>query len=700
MTRSRRPLCGHHDDDPLYVTWVDPDYEPQNRATVDAALAHLAEVLNTLPSPVDGAIADLTTRDIATLLSRAPLDRRKHALGTVGIPVAPRTVGQALCSDVRARLDRVHMHDVIHCATVLAQSAYRDLSDFAAGRRGTDGDTPDPTAQWTEATLRFALWTGVRASPADARVLVWAATQPWFLPRTLSEAHGKEVLDAARAVIEATPDFTADDTEDRVTGPATAVAHTDHPDPADADTDTAAGVPSESEDDVQVPTTAADRLDDLRAERTNLEPALTSARAAAHQLVETIDVGELPAATDIDAIIALRDALQRLAAALPLEAAAAPSVTTIDAALATLEQQASRSSVRVRLEALRTLDGGPALAGPLAALRNLADDTLARLADADVADTVAGLTALADLIDLIATDGPTHPDPQWLMDLQMRCAAVLPPQLALLPVAALTGQLSWAPAPTETTGTTADHDTDPATAPDTTDVGPKPTAAVPDPRGLGDAFGTTDEPRAPDSARSETDTDDAAARPAAALTDPAPQVTTAAATAAPSDLPPTPSVMSVPTAPTTAAPEPPSPGIDANAVATVSDLIVTRRFGLAAALAEQAGTAEPRPTVLRLSALADAVRGETGSCASRLTARAADPRRRPASRRRGRAEPRRSGADPGRPRHRRARRWRAADDAVGPPRAQPGDDRRAGRSARPAGRAHRQPASHCARRRR
>src|SRR5215472_10087046 len=100
MTRSRRSLCGHRDDDPVYVIWIDPDYEPQDRAKADAALAHLAEVLNTLPGPVDGAVADLTTRDIALLLSRAPLDRRKHALSAIGIPVAPRSVGQALCADV------------------------------------------------------------------------------------------------------------------------------------------------------------------------------------------------------------------------------------------------------------------------------------------------------------------------------------------------------------------------------------------------------------------------------------------------------------------------------------------------------------------------------------------------------------------------------------------------------------------------
>ena len=201
---------------------------------------------------------------------------------------------------MRARLERAHLHDVIHSATILTRSVRHDLLDSATGHHSTDGDTPDPTAQWTEATLRFALWTGVLASPADARLLVWAATQPWFLPRTLSEAHGNEVLAAARAVVEATPDYRADNARDCVTGPPAAEFYTDHPvgnpDPTFADVGAEAGVPSESEDNVYVPmTTATDRLDDLRAERANLEAALTSARAAAHRLVETVDAGELPA---------------------------------------------------------------------------------------------------------------------------------------------------------------------------------------------------------------------------------------------------------------------------------------------------------------------------------------------------------------------------------------------------------------------
>src|ERR1035441_4950288 len=91
-------------------------------------------------------------------------------------------------------------------------------------------------------------------------------------------------------------------------------------------------------------------------------------------------------------------------------------------------------------------------------------------------------------------------------------------------------------------------------------------------------------------------------------------VTPTAATASQIDPVPSASFMSAPAAPTAAA----LVDTDADPVATVSKLIVTRRFGLAAALAKQAEMAEPWPMVLRLSALADAVRGETGPCASRL----------------------------------------------------------------------------------
>src|SRR6185437_11080109 len=110
--------------------------------------AHLADVLNALPGPVDGAVADLTTQDIETLLSRAPLDQRGRALRAIGIALEPRRVVQALCRDVLARLERAHVHDVMHFAGHVTRSVGRDLFDAAVGSSESDDDVPGITARW------------------------------------------------------------------------------------------------------------------------------------------------------------------------------------------------------------------------------------------------------------------------------------------------------------------------------------------------------------------------------------------------------------------------------------------------------------------------------------------------------------------------------------------------------------------------
>jgi len=603
MTRSRRSLCGHSDEDPLYETWMGRTYEPPNREKAEEALAHLAVVLNSLPGPVDGAVAELTSRDIAALLSRVPLDERRRALRAIGIQVEPRSVGQTLCGNVLARLERAHLHDVMHCADHMARSVRRELFEAAIGRRDGDADRPELTGRWSEAALRYALWTSVLASPPGARVLAWASSHSWFLPRTLSDAQGEEAIAAARAVAEATPDFIADT---RYADARAAVTYQDagHPTAVGPDDAAAAGVQLPSDEDQQMPmpmpaTASAGQLDELRAQRASLDGFLSSARSAARRVVEALDAGELAAEADIDAIAALRAALHSIADALDLSAAAEPSVVAVDAALSVLEQQASQSEVATRLEMLRSLIGEPRLAGPLAALRHLVDETLGRFPGPGVADTVDGLVALADLVDLVCADGPANADPQRLMDLNQRCAAVLPPpQLALVPVAALVGQLRWAN----------------AGEPGTVDAGPEQ-ATIPQQARGPDALIPPLEvaPTSPDSARSENDSPDAATHASQATAAP-----TRSTGASPLTQDPSGTTAATPVATTPPASEPLQPGAAPDAVAIVSELVRSRRFGLAALLAEQAGMAEPMPTVLRLSALADSVRGETGSCAALL----------------------------------------------------------------------------------
>ena len=68
---------------------------------------------------------------------------------------------------------------------------------------------------------------------------------------------------------------------------------------------------------------------------------------------------------------------------------------------------------------------------------------------------------------------------------------------------------------------------------------------------------------------------------------------------------------------TTEAPQRPAAG-DADIDAVLGDLIVARRFALAADIMDAAGGPSTRAAALRVAALADAVRGETGPCAARL----------------------------------------------------------------------------------
>ena len=298
---------------------------------------------------------------------------------------------------------------------------------------------------------------------------------------------------------------------------------------------------------------------------------------------------------------------------------------------------------------------------PLAALRELVDDTAARLGNDDVADTVAGLIALADLVDLIAADGPARADPQRLMDLQTRCAAALPPpELALLPVAAMTGQLRWAQAREQNGSTEAS-------------VEPVPEDQVTDPPDqlpLNEA-GTeapADEPELP------------TPPPADAVVQTGPEIEPE-------------------TGPEAEFETEPEAGQETSSDAVLAELIATRRFGLATTLAEHAGLAEPLPSVLRLSALADYVRGETGPCASRLRLNCPCSTRNcsPPKMLRCASPSRLCFASPSLPANTPPER--CLTTLSSPPGAQLSDDRRPGRSAGTARRAHRQPAPHRARRR-
>lgn len=602
MSRNRKANAWYLRDAAVYqVQVLPPFYEPRDPAAVAAALETLAEEINALPSFIDGSIRELTTPDIGVLLTRAPMERRRNALRALGLQVAPRTVGPALCGDVLARLERVHMDDVGYFAGALTTAVTDYMRRQAQSSGAPRGEAEPEDSAWSESILCFALWAGNFSRPAGARVLVWAAAQPWFLPRAMSDVNCEPLLGAACAAIAATPDYVDADLapEDE----AASVVDDDADVPV-AETLSGEAEPRTLDDkaeqgearaaELETEATPANRevtvsvSEDVRAERLSLDAALAAARDAAQRLLRAVTDGESPAAADIAAIGSLRASFLRSAQLLNLDAGDNPSLLGIDAAIAELEQAEQRSSTRSRLLALRTLHGGPALAGSLAALRNLIGETLDHTTDTDSQSVADGLLAFADLIDLIATEGPANADTVRLLELQGRCSPVLSsPQLAQLLLAALTGQLARGQKEAETES--GSESATEAQAPDAPEGDGGPVSAIPeafaadgpDTVAMGPALEATPEPQDP--------------RPGAVAVIPTEETEEETAVRAGRE---------------------PVTEVDTDAV--IAELITARRFGLGAELAEQVRMTESQSAVLRLSALADAVRSETGSCANRL----------------------------------------------------------------------------------
>ncbi|MGH3277557.1 MAG: hypothetical protein ACRDNW_00255, partial [Trebonia sp.] len=212
MTRSRKMNCGHSHDATAYYQ---PVFSPLDQSLDDgakAALGELAAELNSLPDPVDGAVAGLSTNDVAALLGRAPLNKRKAALRAVGLQITPRVVGQALCQDVLARLERVHLHDVYHFACALTKPAFDYLATQTELTSEPENETGPAVSDWSTNVLCFTLWAANLASPFGARLLGRAAARPWFLPESMADMDYAQVIVAANAVIAATTDHVGNPT--------------------------------------------------------------------------------------------------------------------------------------------------------------------------------------------------------------------------------------------------------------------------------------------------------------------------------------------------------------------------------------------------------------------------------------------------------------------------------------------------------
>ncbi|WP_217166434.1 hypothetical protein [Streptomyces sp. AC512_CC834] len=160
----------------------------------------MATALDGLGPVVRSSLAGLTVEETELALnSLAPTDRQA-VMGSLGFrKVVPRSFGRVLSEQVLKRIQRLESDpELEHIATHLTA---RISNDVVFEVQGQDQETAR-VERWGDRLVCLALFSRIKASAIDARVLTWAAEHDWFgadVDRAAREAAGE----AARRVIDA-----------------------------------------------------------------------------------------------------------------------------------------------------------------------------------------------------------------------------------------------------------------------------------------------------------------------------------------------------------------------------------------------------------------------------------------------------------------------------------------------------------------
>ncbi|MBP2183839.1 hypothetical protein [Amycolatopsis magusensis] len=562
----------------------------------------LAAALAACPAPLRTALTQLTPADLSKALSATPVARRPRVLLPLGLRLTPRHIGQPLCRDVLSRLSRARDHDAHHAAAALTRVVFTDVIAAAADREASPAPR-DPAECWSPALARVCVWAHGLASIADARIWRWAAEQSWFRPDGVSPTHTAAITTAADRVIAATADYRF---------PARATPYDPGPTPSPpqvASTTAASRFPTshdrEDEDEDTVTTTDTPSpaitgdteiatetqpgaaqpgaVTDIVQLSQDLQHAIAEAIPAAQRVLDGLRADRAPTLGDLEVLAAARARFDTAVATLHASGDTvdpASTVATITAALSDLITATSdEAAVRARLAQLRTFtapETNAALAEALTAAQTQAAQFAATPQwSEDDRRHASTLTTLITLADPATT-------PEQAMALQQDFVHAYP-ALALLAITA--SQLTHthpgaAPAPP--------LDEAPSPAPAQTAATPKST---PDP----------DQPAQPeDSPRAQDHTPPPGASSASNAPKQAPEDHTA------------------PRADVTAHPEPDHVAAQDRVIADLAGLIATQRFGMATALARAAQQPASRQSILRIAALATAVRSDAGAVTSAL----------------------------------------------------------------------------------
>jgi hypothetical protein len=386
----------------------------------DQLFKNLSSALEELPDPVTSSVAKLTPADVKGLLEALDPNARRTALRPLGLNVQPRKVGMAMADDATNRLRRTTPHERRHSAERLVAGIYRAMLTMAMGPEAATDRAQEKLDKAGPDVLRLALWAGVTSSAIGARVVLWAANQPWYpLPGATSD-HLEAVATAAQAVADATEGF------DPVGEAAPTVAEATE---REEDTDEI-----DPGDDLEQPTEQAEV--DLEAMLAGLDESLDKAASAARALSSALESGRPPAAETLAILDAVAADFERVenhvlaTGAIPTDR----SLSGLREALETSTRQENEAPIRTALSVFGVLNFPSGDAAVVAAVSQGKERAGQLLASTDWSgDDRAEAAAIAEIAG-IATGTL---EPTELVAAQRRVIAGAP-HLALLAVLAST----------------------------------------------------------------------------------------------------------------------------------------------------------------------------------------------------------------------------------------------------------------------
>lgn len=504
--------------------------------------------------------------------------------------------------------------------------------------------TRDPAAHWPAALLCVAVWANGVATLGDARMWLWASKQTWFRPDCVSDEQVELIVAAAERVIAASPEWrpvrdrhAGKDRNDSQSGAEAIDA--DETDPLDGSDACADALESGCDlqrsaanegEDARVAENLDNTCDsgtgnppqltivEFRQVGENLRRALEAAAPAARGVLDDVTIDRPPAADDLSALAELRESFDEASAVLR-EAGAVVNGDTGAALLTALDDlvmAADDTPTRTSLARLRGLvapaDNAPLIAD-LAKAQELADDLIATPRWTNEERTRA--VTLATLNDLANPETPAAQRFALINQFVNCCRDLLP----------LTVQANLLTRCSNVNVTAEGADELTESAPSVSVAAEPGTNVdgagmdVPTPSAEGSAVGAVDDHHGAQI------TDSAPSGEADAESDPESEPVRAVDTAATiGDADTDPHADHEPDPVTETGPVVVDDGADdRRLVENVATLIGQRRFGLAATMAAEAGWI-PRSAVLRIAALSEVVRTETGAVNNALRTELAD----------------------------------------------------------------------------